>query len=217
MQNYEFLNRISRESKTMRKTFRFLNHFHKKHESYNINSLHMRRFVKIIRRMTHILDLHTRNLDIALKEIVKRKKRANLREYRAFAFELIKAEKCKSMYTTKKTKNKKIEKRKTQRELAKKQKKQSEKQNNENDENDENSENVEIVVIEALNINDVKEMNYVSSYSSVLEASVRNSDIDEKKSEEKEKKSESEKKKFQLFENVMRFNALFATTNYDHF
>ena len=214
MQNYESLNKTSRKSRTMRKTFRFLNHFHKKHEFYNINSLHMRRFVKITRRMTHTLDLYTRNLDTALKEIVKRKKQANLQEYRASAFELIKAKKCKLMYTTKKTKNKKTKQRKTQRELEKKQKKQSEKQN---DENNENFENVEIVVIEALNINlnnnDVKKMKYVNSYSFVLEtfeAFVQNSNIDEKK-------FESEMKKFQLDENVRRFNALLATMSHDDF
>ena len=59
----------------------------------------------------------------------------------------------------------------------------------------------------------VTKMKYVNSYSSVLEAfetSVQNSDIDEKK-------SESEVKKFQLDENVMRFNALFATMSHDDF
>ena len=43
MQNFEFLNKISRESTRMRKIFRFLNHFHQKHELYNINSLHTKR------------------------------------------------------------------------------------------------------------------------------------------------------------------------------
>ena len=66
-----------------------------------------------------------------------------------------------------------------------------------------------------MNINDVKKKKYVNFYSFVLETfetSVQNSNIDEKKSEKK--KSENEKKKFQFFEKVVRFNALFATTNY---
>ena len=218
MQNFESLNRTPRKSTTMRKTFRFLNHFHQKHEFYNINSSHMRRFVKITRRLIHSFELHTRDFDSALKTIAKRKKRANFRKYKTFTFEIIKAEKCKFMYITKKTKNKKIEKRKTQREFAKKQKKQSEKQSEkQNEKNDENLENVEIVVIETLNINDVKKMKYVNFYSSVLEASeasVQNSNIDEKKSEKREKKFENEKKKFQFLEKVVRFNALIATTSY---
>ena len=204
----------------MRKAFRFLDHFHKEHESFDINSLHMRRFVKITRRMIHAFELYTRDLNAALKETVKRKKRANLRDYRTSTFELIEAKECRSIYTTKETKNKKVEKRKVQRELAKKkkeqeEKKQQEQQNKEIEKNDEDFESVEIVVVEALNINlnnnDVEKMKYISLYAPVVEASetsVQHSKIEEKK-------SENEKKKYLLDEDVVRFNAFIATANYD--
>ena len=127
MQNYESLNKISRKIATMRKTSRFLNHFQKKHESFNINSLHMRRFVKIIRRIIHVFEFHTRNFNFALKTIVKRKQRTNLKNYKSFESELVEANECKFMYITKKTRNKKIEKRKIKRKIAKKKKKQIQK------------------------------------------------------------------------------------------
>ena len=133
------------------------------------------------------------------------------------------------MYTTKKTRDKKIEKRKIKRKIAKKKKKQAQKkqeqtqkkyieqQNKEIEKNDENSESVEIVVIETLNINlnndDVKKMKYINFYSSVAEASeasVQHSDIEKKK-------SEIETKNYLVDEDVARFNALIATTNYDDF
>ena len=71
-----------------------------------------------------------------------------------------------------------------------------------------------------MNINDVEKKKYVNFYSFVFEASeasVQNSNIDEKKSERRKKKSESEKKKFQFLEKVVRFNALLATTSYVDF
>ena len=122
MQNYEFLNKISRKIATMRKAFRFLNYFKKKYEFFNINSLYMRRFVKIIRRIIYVFELYTRNFNFALKTIVKCKQRTNFKNYKTFKSEFVEINKYKFMYITKKTKTKKIEKRKIKREIAKKKK-----------------------------------------------------------------------------------------------
>ena len=119
--------------------------------------------------------------------------------------------------TQNQTRNRKKKKKQIQKKQKQIQKKYIEQQNKKIEKNDENSENVEIVVIETLNINfnndDVKKMKYINFYSFVVEmfeTFVQHSNIEKKK-------FEIETKNYFVDENVARFNALIATTNYDDF
>ena len=76
--------------------------------------------MKVVHRQSNYLMLVTRDLNDALKVIVKRKKRANLKNYRQINSDVIYVKDCESMYSARLKKAQQATERKVKREAKKK-------------------------------------------------------------------------------------------------
>ena len=118
---HQCLNQIFKNHSTMKKILKYLNDYYNTHDNYNFDFERMRKFVKTSRRLIHIFDFHIRDFNATLMKTIKRKKRANLKNYRIFTNDVIEKKKCKFMYSKKIEKIKKIEERKIAKKIKMKQ------------------------------------------------------------------------------------------------